>query len=190
MLLILTGPANAGKTAVARELRARDRRWAFIEMDMVLARILDASVEAPGAVLSDAYALVEVMATELLERGRNVLVESTFTLVEPASRSLHADRVESLRARASMVGAPSLVVQLLIDRDEALARSSSNGLSPELVSKIWACHAEGHLPDVIEVPTARQTPHALAEGVEALVDEQISAIRARARAAPPRRTST
>ena len=150
-------------------LEAIDDKAALLSVDDVLVRTLVRPRTHMWDQIPLAYELLEPQAVTLLERGWNVVFDSTFTFVPDRGEArFYGDVLKRIVACAADVGTPCLVVQLTAARETLERRASRTGrLTPEVVRATEGTHAR---PLVVDAPLLRlrtddEDPSALAERV-------------------------
>ncbi|GAA1708855.1 hypothetical protein GCM10009809_01370 [Isoptericola hypogeus] len=146
-LVLLCGPAGAGKSTYARRYAAAGYAVAAVD-ELAWAAAHTAAHPLPDDVARRVAADLRSRVERLLDEGRDVVVDSSFW--SRASR-------DEYRALGSARGADTLVVYVDTPRDVALARVAARAgahahdvvLTPEVAS---AYH------DGFEVPTADEGP--------------------------------
>lgn len=127
-------------------------------------------LNAPESVIDVAYVLLENMSSRLMESGYTVLVEGTFTLVNPTGAGeFHQARIERLMRLADSCQVKALVVVLDAPWATVSARIGSR-MNRGIVEAIWQIYRQPILLDAQRIDVSSLDPPQVARILRGLID--------------------
>ena len=155
-VLVFSGPPCSGKSSVAKALAADSSRTStvIIEIDDLFTVLFPKSDwNRTDRML--AYDASHEMARMLVERGRTVVVECTY--------SRRQQRASLVSAIASIPSAPLWVVEFAVPADHAVKRWHHRNLTKQLVRKRNATFP--YSDQTLRLDTSTAAPHELAQQI-------------------------